>query len=65
MLTKRSFSLAGHRAPHLLWEIDSLYFNQSDLDAPRAGVRIENLLQTRVQLLARGKQFIELGLSKH
>ena len=57
--------LAGHRPLHVLRQIDVLHLDRRDLDAPRIGLVIEDVLQLLVQPIARGQQVVELGLSEH
>jgi len=44
--------LPRDRAPHLLREIDALDLDERDLDAPRIGMAIDDLLEALVELLA-------------
>ena len=48
------FCLSGHRPPHFLREVHRLYLDLRHLDAPGIGVLVEDLLQTRVELIALG-----------
>ena len=53
--------LLRHRALHLERQVDVLHLDHRDLDAPRIGVLVEDLLQLLVQLVALGQQLVELA----
>ena len=53
------FGLLGHRAHHAFRQIDLLHFDIRDLHAPWIGVRVEDRLKAKVDLLAMGKKFVE------
>src|SRR6185312_7477044 len=57
--------LARHRALHALRDPDVLDLDRRDLDAPRVGLLVDDLLQRLVEALALGEQHVEVGLAEH
>ena len=57
--------LAGDRADHAVVEIDLLDLDGADLDAPRLGLLVEDLLQVGVQLVAFAEHLVERVLAEH
>src|SRR6266540_3206558 len=57
--------LARDRTYHRLVDVDVLYFDGGDLDAPRVGLRVEDLLDVGVQLLTLGQHVVELVLAQY
>src|SRR4051812_46345201 len=57
--------LAGHRALHPLRDADVLDLDRRDLDPPRVGLLVDDLLEGLVEALALGEQHVEVGLAEH
>ena len=57
--------LPRHGALHLLRQVDVLDLDHRHLDAPGIGVRVDDLLQRGVELLALRQQLVELRLAEH
>ena len=57
--------LAGHRALHACGDLDVLHLDDRDLDPPRRGGLVDDLLQDRVDLLALREQLVEHVLAEH
>src|SRR6266545_1383144 len=57
--------LLGHRALHVLWQVDLLHLDRRDLHAPRLGVLVDDPLQLLVHLVAGGQQVVQLHLAEH
>ena len=55
--------LRRDRALHILREIDIFQLDERDLHAPRLGLRIDDFLDARVELVALAEQLVELGLA--
>jgi hypothetical protein len=56
------FSLFGHGALHLLWQIHLLYLDQTHLDPPGVGLLVQNFLQFNVQGFAAAQEIVKLDL---
>src|SRR6266545_4334602 len=57
--------LLGHRALHVLGQVDLLHLDRRDLHAPRLGVLVDDPLQLLVHLVAGGQQVVQLHLAEH
>ena len=57
--------LAGHRPLHRLGDLDVLDLDDRDLDAPRLGLLVDDLLQLLVEPLALGQELVEVGAAEH
>ena len=56
--------LARHRVLHRRRDADVLDLDGGDLDAPRLGLLVDDLLQLLVELLALGQQRVQVGLAE-
>jgi hypothetical protein len=54
-----------HRALHLGGYLDVLDLDRRDLDPPRVGVLVDDVLERLVELLALGQQHVEVRLAEH
>ena len=52
--------LAGHRPLHRLRQLDVLDLDDADLDAPRLGLLVDDLLQLLVDLFPLGEQVVQV-----
>src|SRR5262245_16708493 len=59
------FGLLRNRAHHGGVDVHVLDLDGGHLDAPRVGLRIEDLLDIEVELVALGEQLVELVLAEH
>src|SRR5947208_3074863 len=57
--------LTGHRAAHLIGQVDELDRDLHHLDAPGLGVLVDDRLQVGVDLLPLREQLVQLGLTAH
>src|SRR5262245_28205209 len=57
--------LLGHRALHVLGQVDLLHLDVRHLDAPGLGVLVDDALELLVDLVARREQVVELDLAEH
>src|SRR5579884_3653253 len=57
--------LPGDGADHALVDVDVLDLDIGDLDAPGVGLRVEDLLDVVVELVALGEHLVELVLAEH
>ena len=57
--------LTRHRALHRRGQLDVLDLDDRDLDAPGRGVRVDDVLQDPVDLVALGEQLVERVLAEH
>lgn len=57
--------LLRHGPNHGFIDIDMLDLDVGNLDSPCVGVRVDNILNILVELVALGEQFIEFVLPKH
>src|SRR5256886_7421044 len=57
--------LLGHRALHVLGEVDLLDLHRRHLDAPGLGVLVDDPLELLVDLVARREEVVELDLAEH
>ena len=57
--------LAGDGTDHCLVEVDVLDLDVGDLDSPRVGLRVKDLLYVGIQSLAFGEHFVEFVFSEN
>ena len=57
--------LTGHGPLHGLRQLDVLHFDDADLDTPRLGLLVDDLLQLFVDLFPFREQVVQCRLAQH
>ena len=61
----RSASARRHRVLHRGRDLDVLDLDRRDLDPPRVGVLVDDVLERLVELLALAERHVEVRLAEH